>query len=68
MPMLTNNINGNWDGKVINRILNNKTKREKLINDLYRHIKSEGFAGVNIDLEELIESDNRVLSNFQKEL
>lgn len=68
MPMLTNNINGNWDGKVINRILNNKTKREKLINDLYMHIKSEGFAGVNIDLEELIESDNRVLSNFQKEL
>lgn len=68
MPMLTNNINGNWDGKVINRILNNKTKREKLINDLYRLVKSEGFAGVNIDLEELIESDNRVLSNFQKEL
>ncbi|TAG10843.1 MAG: glycosyltransferase [Sphingobacteriia bacterium] len=68
MPMLTNNIDGVWDGAVISRILNNKIKRTKLINDLYRYIKSEGFAGVNIDLEELIENNNGVLTNFQREL
>lgn len=68
MPMLTNNVNGIWRGDVVSRILNNKVKREKLINDLYKYVKQEGFAGVNIDLEELVESNNQVLSNFQKEL
>ena len=68
MPMLTNNWNGKWRGDVVNRILNNKTKRTKLINDLLQFIQKEKFAGVNIDLEELIENDNGVLVNFQKEL
>lgn len=68
MPMLTNNINGKWDGAVINRIINDPVKSEKLINDLYRWIKSEGFNGVNIDFEELIEKDNRVLTGFLKKL
>ncbi|KAF0242529.1 MAG: glycosyl transferase family [Chitinophagaceae bacterium] len=68
MPMLTNNLNGVWQGDVVHRILNDKTKRAKLINDLLKHIQREKFAGVNIDLEELIENDNSVLANFQKEL
>lgn len=68
MPMLTNNINGKWDGAVVSRIINDPVKSEKLINDLYRWIKSEGFNGVNIDFEELIEKDNRVLTGFLKKL
>lgn len=68
MPMLTNNIDGKWDGQVVSRILNNPVKSEKLINDLYKWIKSEGFAGINIDLEELVENDNRILTKFLKNL
>jgi cellulose synthase/poly-beta-1,6-N-acetylglucosamine synthase-like glycosyltransferase/spore germination protein YaaH/peptidoglycan/xylan/chitin deacetylase (PgdA/CDA1 family) len=68
MPMLTNNINGKWNGEVVSRILNNSSKSEKLINDLYKWIKSEGFAGINIDFEELIENDNRILTQFLKKL
>jgi peptidoglycan-N-acetylglucosamine deacetylase len=68
MPMLTNNINGVFRGDVIHRILNNPAKKEKLISDLIRLIKQHGFAGINIDLEELIEENNETLSNFQKEL
>ncbi|TAF56379.1 MAG: glycosyltransferase [Sphingobacteriia bacterium] len=68
MPMLTNNVHGKWDGAVVNRILNNPTKRQKLINDLLRTVEKDRFHGINIDLEELIEKDNGVLANFQKEL
>lgn len=68
MPMLTNNLNGKWQGELLHRILNNKTKREKLINDLLNNVLKEKYAGINIDLEELIEDDNKILSNFQKEL
>lgn len=68
MPMLTNNIDGKWNGQVVSRILNNSNKSEKLINDLSKWIKSEGFAGINIDFEELIEKDNRVLTQFLKKL
>lgn len=68
MPMLTNNINGKWDGAVLSRILNNRSKSEKLINDLYKWIKSEGFAGINIDFEELVENDNSILTKFLKKL
>jgi len=68
MPMLTNNLNGKWQGEILHRILNDKIKREKLINDLLAHILKEKFVGINIDLEELVEDDNQVLANFQKEL
>jgi peptidoglycan-N-acetylglucosamine deacetylase len=68
MPMLTNNIDGHWDGAVLHRILNDKTKRSKLINDLALFILKEGYIGVNIDFEELIEEDDAILINFQKEL
>ena len=68
MPMLTNNLNGVWQSDVLHRILTNKTKRAKLIDDLLHHILIEKFAGINIDLEELKENDNQVLDTFQKEL
>jgi cellulose synthase/poly-beta-1,6-N-acetylglucosamine synthase-like glycosyltransferase/peptidoglycan/xylan/chitin deacetylase (PgdA/CDA1 family) len=52
----------------LSRILNNRSKSEKLINDLYKWIKSEGFAGINIDFEELVENDNSILTKFLKKL
>ena len=68
MPMLTNYINGKWDGIALSRILNSNKKSKKLITDLYKWIKSEGFAGVNIDFEELLDNDDRKLTDFFKKL
>ncbi len=68
MPMLTNNIKEMWRGDVVHRIVNDKAKREKLISDLVKALKANHFAGINIDFEELIETHNEVLTNFQKEL
>ncbi len=68
IPMLTNNINEKWRGDVVHRILNNPEKKERLINDLIRLLKQNNFQGINIDFEELVETNNEVLTNFQKQL
>jgi cellulose synthase/poly-beta-1,6-N-acetylglucosamine synthase-like glycosyltransferase/spore germination protein YaaH/peptidoglycan/xylan/chitin deacetylase (PgdA/CDA1 family) len=68
MPMLSNNDTGRFNGVALHRILNNKAKKERLINDVVKLLKQYNFAGINVDFEELIEKKNEALSSFQKEL
>ena len=68
MPMMTNNVKSVFRGDVVHRIINDPVKKKKLINDLVKLIKQNGFVGINIDFEELIETKNEVLTKFQKEL
>lgn len=72
VPLL-NNIdeskeNGDFDGVLLHRILNNPLKRELLINDIIDKLKEYNFQGINIDFEELQEKTNESLTNFMKEL
>ncbi len=58
MPMLSNNVNGNFNGEVVSRILHNPARRKTLINSLiYQCIKND-FVGINIDFEELTENND----------
>jgi cellulose synthase/poly-beta-1,6-N-acetylglucosamine synthase-like glycosyltransferase/spore germination protein YaaH/peptidoglycan/xylan/chitin deacetylase (PgdA/CDA1 family) len=68
IPMLSNNINDHWRGDVVHRIISDTTKRERLINDIIKLLDQNHFNGINVDFEELIETDNEVLTSFQKEL
>jgi cellulose synthase/poly-beta-1,6-N-acetylglucosamine synthase-like glycosyltransferase/spore germination protein YaaH/peptidoglycan/xylan/chitin deacetylase (PgdA/CDA1 family) len=70
MPMLSNfyDKDKNFHGESVHRILTNRVKREKLINDLIGILTKNHFAGVNIDLEELKETTDENLISFQKEL
>lgn len=68
MPMLTNNIREVWRGDVVHRIINDPVKKERLINDIIKTLKANNFSGINIDFEELVETRNEVLTNFQKDL
>ena len=68
LPLLTNNYNGVFRGDAVHRIINNPKKRERLINDILRILLKNNFAGINIDFEELQESHNETLVNFQREL
>lgn len=68
MPMMTNNVKSVFRGDIVHRIINDPVKKNKLINDLVKLIKKNGFVGINIDFEELIEKKNEVLTHFQKEL
>lgn len=70
---IINNINeslgeGEFDGNLIHRILHDKTKRERLINDIVKNLKKYELQGINIDFEEFKENSDEPIVAFQKEL
>jgi cellulose synthase/poly-beta-1,6-N-acetylglucosamine synthase-like glycosyltransferase/spore germination protein YaaH/peptidoglycan/xylan/chitin deacetylase (PgdA/CDA1 family) len=74
MPMLSNFFdsthrgNGRFYGDAVHRIITDRSKREKLINDLIAVLGKNKFTGVNIDFEELQEKSDENFVAFQKEL
>lgn len=70
---LINNINDakpddGFDGDMIHRIINNPTKKARLINDIATTLKKNKFQGINIDFEEFKENGDEPIIAFQKEL
>ncbi|TDW47274.1 poly-beta-1,6 N-acetyl-D-glucosamine synthase [Flavobacterium sp. 270] len=70
---LINNINeslgeGEFDGDLIHRILHDKTKKERLINDIVKALNKYKLQGINIDFEEFKENSDEPIIAFQKEL
>ena len=68
MPMLSNSYNAQFNGAALHRILNSPAKSKKLIEDVVKLLTANNFAGINVDFEEMQESKNEVLTNFQKNL
>ncbi|AOW10983.1 polysaccharide deacetylase family protein [Flavobacterium gilvum] len=70
---LINNINeslgeGNFDGDLIHRILHDKSKKERLINDIVKTLNKYKLQGINVDFEEFKENSDEPIIAFQKEL
>jgi len=70
---LINNINeslgeGDFDGDLIHRILHDKSKKERLINDIVKVLNKYKLQGINIDFEEFKENSDEPIIAFQKEL
>ncbi|MFI5134068.1 MAG: glycosyltransferase [Chitinophagales bacterium] len=73
VPML-NNVNlkagdGTFDGNLLDQVLLNPVKKEKLIKQLISKLKEFKLQGINIDFEELKnERSVEAMNSFQKEL
>ncbi|MBO9586095.1 MAG: glycosyltransferase [Flavobacterium sp.] len=70
---LINNINeslgeGDFDGDLIHRILHDKSKKTRLINDIVKTLDKYKLQGINIDFEEFKENSDEPIIAFQKEL
>ncbi|WP_343588526.1 polysaccharide deacetylase family protein [Flavobacterium sp.] len=70
---LINNINeslgeGDFDGDLIHQILHDKSKKERLINDIVKVLDKYKLQGINIDFEEFKENSDEPIIAFQKEL
>lgn len=70
---LINNIDitkndGDFNGNLIHRIINNPVKRARLINDIAKTLQQYRFQGINIDFEEFKENSDAPIIAFQKEL
>jgi len=72
LPLVSNvNIekeNGEFDGKILHRILHNPQKKARLISDIAKYIRQYNLQGINIDFEEFIEKGDEPVIAFQKEL
>lgn len=68
MPILTNNFQEEFRGDVVHRLITDRAKRERLLNDLVRLLKQNDFIGINVDFEDLNEKTDEGFINFQKEL
>ena len=70
---LINNINeqkgeGEFDGNILHRLLHNKLKQQRLVNDIERYIRLYDLQGINIDFEEFKEKSDEPIVAFQREL
>lgn len=72
IPLINNidisNTDGDFNGILIHRIINNPVKRAKLINDIAIILKQYHFQGINIDFEEFKENSDEPIITFQREL
>lgn len=72
LPLINNTNaitgNGNFDGKILHRILHNPQKKEKLISDLLKYVTQYQLQGINIDFEEFNEKGDEPIIAFQQEL
>lgn len=68
MPMLSNSYNSKFNGAALHRIFNDPKKSDRLIRDVIRVLLRYHFAGINVDFEEMQESTDAVLIDFQRRL
>lgn len=65
---LFNNYSDGWRTGYLRQVLREPAKRTALVDKLFKSIKSNGFHGINIDLENLSDSDSPYLVLFMREL
>lgn len=66
---LIHNLTGrSFDKAEISAMLNSSSARKRAISDILEIVKTHGYAGVNIDFENVPPSDRAVLTKFMKEL
>lgn len=64
LAMITNN----FDGNIAKTLLESQTNRQTLINNILNAMKTNGYKGVNIDLEGVYYYDRSYLTTFMNEL
>ncbi|MDP4205962.1 MAG: glycosyltransferase [Bacteroidota bacterium] len=68
IPMLSNFVNKEWNGKNVHKVISSPLKRRKLINNILATLKAYKLDGINVDFEELKEKSDENFIRFQKEL
>nr|MDQ6890215.1 polysaccharide deacetylase family protein [Bacteroidota bacterium] len=70
MPILSNFNSSlkNFDGRLLHKILSDVTLRDRFIQQIVDTLINYQLSGINIDFEELIETTNGPLTEFQKKL
>ena len=54
--------------RILDAVLNNPEKQERLLNDIVKKLQGDTMQGINIDFEELNDKVTGAVHSFQKEL
>jgi peptidoglycan-N-acetylglucosamine deacetylase len=68
VPMITNFFNKEWRPETVHKILSSEARRKDFIKQVVNILDKYHFQGVNIDFEELTESNNEIITSFIKEI
>lgn len=66
--LVHNSATGSFNREIVKSVLANKSKRQKLINNIYEQLNKYNYAGVEIDFENLPPESRNNYSQFLKEL
>lgn len=61
-------LQNNFDGNIAKSVLENPTNRQALINNITTALKTNGYKGINVDLEGVFYYDRSYYTTFVKEL
>ncbi len=64
LALVSNIYRGKFDQSVVHTILSNKTTRQRTIENIAKVLKDKGFAGVNIDFENVSPADRQLYTDF----
>ena len=64
MPTISNTRAGSWDSEIVERIINNPGLRARHVQAVVDLVEQHGFAGVDIDYENLLAKDRAAFSAF----
>ncbi len=68
LPMVTNFFNKKWNGNNVRRIIHNKNRKTIFINSIIKQLRKYKLHGINIDFEDLNETTDEFIIDFQKDL
>ena len=68
LAMVSNFFNKKWNGNNVRRIIHDKKRKKTFINSLLKQLGKYKLHGVNIDIEDLHETTDEYIIDFQKDL
>ncbi|WP_307412456.1 glycosyltransferase [Neobacillus ginsengisoli] len=64
LPLVNNFINNKWDAETLHRLFTTPGAEDLFIKNLLAYVRTNDFAGINIDFEEINQDDNANLTHF----
>lgn len=68
MPLINNYTGNEWNKAEVHELLRDSGACRRVIKELYYQIKTNGFAGINVDLEGISKGDRTLFYTFMSEL
>jgi cellulose synthase/poly-beta-1,6-N-acetylglucosamine synthase-like glycosyltransferase/spore germination protein YaaH/peptidoglycan/xylan/chitin deacetylase (PgdA/CDA1 family)/uncharacterized membrane protein len=68
LPLVNNFINNKWDGETLHRLFTTPGAEDLFIKNLLAYVRTNDFAGINIDFEDIKQIDKDNLTHFMDQV